>query len=64
MNGKLAIIKKLNDTKDRAPLYPWVRHHLTIPELLNFYTKDEIFRYEYGITINETLEEYIKSTWK
>lgn len=64
MNGKSEIIKKLSKTKDRAPLYPLVRYHLTIPELLNFYTKDEIFRYEYGITINETLEEYIKSTWK
>lgn len=64
MNGKSEIIKKLSETKDRANLYPLVRHHLTIPQLLEFYTKDEIFRYEYGISINQSLEEYVKSTWK
>lgn len=64
MNGKSEIIKKLSETKDRVNLYPLVRHHLTIPQLLEFYTKDEIFRYEYGISINQSLEEYVKSTWK
>ena len=64
IRGKSEILRVLNEAKDKQSLYRLVRHHLTIPELLKFYTKDEIFRYEFGITINESLEEYIKSTWK
>lgn len=44
--------------------YETARRYLTIPELLDFYTIDDIVRLEYDIKHTENLQRDIEALWE
>lgn len=46
------------------PFYETARNYLTIPELMEFYSLDEITRAEYDIKYTELLQRDIEALWE
>lgn len=49
---------------DNFMVYEIARRYLTIPELLDFYTLDDIIRNEYDIKHAENLQRDIEALWE
>ena len=64
VNGELGWLVDNYMLYEMKLYYETARSYLTIPELLDFYTLEDIVRYEYDIKHTEFLQRDIEALWE
>lgn len=64
VKGELGCFVDNDMVYEMTQYYETARRYLTIPELLDFYTLDDIVRLEYDIKHTENLQRDIEALWE